>query len=232
MVQAYCTLPAGTGVTFAVSADGKANWTTIMREYADSGGDAYGEYNTNAAQPDAWTLPATWSQPGSISQYKPQLPSSNIAFLWANVAPGTNVEWQATLVTTNTAVTPKIQNPSPGAGNYAVEIYAESTPPVPIVTPPQGMYLTTIPQFTWTNADGFNQSDYEVLINRQPGNSGGPQNWDWDSGVQQGPATSMTVPEGVLWNRGNTSSLCRCKCLIVGVFHPDIQQRNHLACRE
>ncbi len=151
MVQAYCNLPVSTSVTFAVSANGGTNWTTLMQEYANSGGNAYGEYNNNAAQPSAWTLPVIWSQPGSVSSYNPQTPSQNTAFLWAIVAQGTSVEWQATLATTNTAVTPKIQNPSPGAGHYAVEIYAESTPAPPTVTV-QATYLTTMPQFTWTDS--------------------------------------------------------------------------------
>ena len=101
-------------------------------------------------------VPVVWSQPGSMLSYHPQAPSQSTAFLWANVAQGTSVEWQATLATTNTAVTPKIQNPSPGSGNYAVEIYAENAPAPPTVTV-QGTYLTTMPQFTSINANGFSQ---------------------------------------------------------------------------
>jgi hypothetical protein len=201
MAQAYCNLPANTGVTFAVSANGGTNWTTIMQEYADSGGNTHGEYNTNAAQPNAWTLPVVWSQPGSILSCEPQAPSQSTAFLWANVAQGISVEWQATLVTTNTSVTPKIQNPSPGSGNYAVEIYAENAPAPPTVTV-QGMYLTTMPQFTWTNANGFSQVGYDVLLNKQAGDSGG--SWNWSSNVQLGSQATFTVPyEGVFWGSGD-----------------------------
>jgi hypothetical protein len=201
MVQAYCNLPANTSVKFVVSANGGTNWTTVMQEYANSGGNAYGEYNNNAAQPSAWTLPVVWSQPGSVSSYNPQTPSQSTAFLWANVVQGSNVEWQATLATTNTAVTPKIQSPSPGAGHYAVEIYAESAPAPPTMAV-QGTYLTTMPQFTWTVPNGFTEAGYEVLLNKQAGDSGGQ--WSWSSNAQTGTQQSFTIPyEGVFWGSGD-----------------------------
>ena len=201
MLQAYCnSLPASTSVIFSVSADG-VNWTAILQE-ANTGSGAFGEYNTNANQPNAWTLTPSWSTPDSnLSDFEPQTPSQSTANLWATVSPGTNVEWQATLATTNTAVTPKIQAQSPGSGNYAVEIYAENTPTPPVVTV-QGTYLTTMPQFTWADPNGYTQAGYEILLNKQAGDSGGQ--WSWSSNVQAGTQASLTVPyEGVFWGSGD-----------------------------
>ena len=201
MLQAYCnSLPAGTSVIFSVSADG-ANWTPIVQE-ANTGSGAFGEYNTNANQPNAWTLAPSWSTPDSnLADFEPQTPSQSTANLWATVSSGTSVEWQATLATTNNAVTPKIQAQSPGSGNYAVEIYAENAPTPPVVTI-QGTYLTTMPQFTWADPVGFTQAGYEILLNKQAGDSG--TTWSWSSNVQAGNQLSLTIPfEGVFWGSGD-----------------------------
>jgi hypothetical protein len=201
MLQAYCnSLPASTSVIFSLSADG-ANWTPILQE-ANTGSGSFGEYNTVAQQTNAWTLTPSWSTPDSnLSDFKPQTPSQSTANLWATVSPGTSVEWQATLVTTNNAVTPKIQAQSPGAGNYAVEIYTENAPTPPAVTV-QGTYLTTMPQFTWADPNGFTQAGYEVLLNKQAGDSG--TTWSWSSNVQAGTQLSLTIPsEGVFWGSGD-----------------------------
>jgi hypothetical protein len=201
MLQAYCnSLPASTSVIFSLSADG-ANWTPILQE-ANTGSRSFGEYNTVAQQPNAWTLTPSWSTPDSnLADFEPQTPSKTTANLWATVSSGTSVVWEATMATTNNAVTPKIQAQSPGAGNYAVEIYTENTPTPPVVTV-QGTYLTTMPQFTWADPNGFTQAGYEVLLNKQAGDSGAT--WSWSSNVQAGTQASLTVPyEGVFWGSGD-----------------------------
>ena len=150
MLQAYCnSLPASTSVIFSVSADG-ANWTPICKRPTPEAVLRGVQYE-RCPQPSAWTLSPVWSQPDSnLSDLKcPKRRRKARRTFGQRCLQGTSVEWQATLATTNTAVTPKIQAQSPGAGNYAVEIYTENAPAPPTVTV-QGMYLTTMPQFTWT----------------------------------------------------------------------------------
>jgi hypothetical protein len=201
MLQAHCSsLPSGTSVIFSVSANG-VNWTPILQE-DNTGSNPFGEYNTAAQQASAWTLSPVWSQPdNNLSDFMPQTPTQDAANFWATVSPGTSIEWQAELTTANTTATPKIQAQAPGAGNYAVEIYTENAPAPPTVTV-QGMYLTTMPQFTWTVPNGFSQCAYEALLNKQAGDSGAA--WSWSSNVQAGSQTSFTVPyEGVFWGAGD-----------------------------
>ncbi len=168
---------------------------------ANTGSGSFGEYNTNASQANAWTLTPSWSQPNSnLSAFAPQAPSQNTSILWAVVSPGNAVEWKASLSASNTAVTPKIQAETPGAGSYAVEIYAENAPTPPTITA-QATYLTTMPKFTWTDTSGYTQAGYEVLLGKQAGDSGGT--WNWSSGTQVGNQTSLIVPEGAFWRSGD-----------------------------
>ena len=73
----------------------------------------------------------------------------------------------------------------------------------------RGTYLTTMPQFTWTDPDGFTQAGYEILLNKQAGDSGG----QWSIGHQMcraGTQTSLTIPSREFsGDRGITDLLFR-----------------------
>jgi hypothetical protein len=59
-----------------------------------------------------------------------------------------------------------------------------------------------MPQFTWADANGFSQAGYEVLLNKQAGDTGAA--WSWSSNVQAGSQASFTLPyEGVFWGSGD-----------------------------
>ncbi len=193
-VRAYHILPAGTSVTWSVTADG-TNWVKKWRVRGLSGGATVCEVSNDNGQ--------TWTSIGDASQASP---SANREELWAQVPAGRSVRWKAELATTNPSSTPKIKAPNPGIDS-AVVLETDNKPNPPNITTPGTCYTTTTPTFTWTFSDpdsGDTQSAYQVIIKRKSDGA-----LVYDSGKVQSSQTQFRVPTsidpavpGPLWSSG------------------------------
>ncbi|MBC7106802.1 MAG: hypothetical protein H5T97_12790, partial [Firmicutes bacterium] len=95
-VRAYHVLPAGTSVTWSVTADG-TNWVKKWRVRGTASGTVCEVSGDNGA---------TWTPIGDASQASPAV---DRAELWAEVAPGRAVRWKAELATSDPTKTPVVK---------------------------------------------------------------------------------------------------------------------------
>lgn len=199
-VRANMILPAGTSITWSVTADG-ANWITRWRARGIETGTVVEVSDDNGY---------SWRSIGDVSVASV---TSDTKELWAEVIPGNAVMWRAELATTNKDVTPVIT----GIAGTAVKWEVNNKPKPPIVhVPEEGWYYTTTPTFYWDFVDedeGDYQTAFQLEVRRQSDDG-----LVFDSGKINSSETSFTLPtsnlphiEGPLWQSGTYAFYVRVK---------------------
>ncbi len=190
-VRANLILPAGTSITWSVTADG-ANWVKRWRGRGTETGPVTEISHDNG---NTWQIIGDISVAGTFSDTKE---------LWADVAPGDSIKWKAELATTDKNETPKIT----GLLGVAVRWEANSRPkPPPVVVPEEGWYYTTTPTFNWDFVD-LDEDDYQTAFQVEI-RSQSDDELVYDSGKVTSSETSFTLPtstlpgvSGPLWQSG------------------------------
>lgn len=146
-VTANIELPAGTSITWWVTADGN-NWTEAWRAKGEAHGTVV-EVMKNG----------TWEAIGDKSIVRT---GQDVMELWVDVEPGDVIQWRAELATADRKQTPVIK----GLFGEAIrwEVNARPKPPV-IITPEDwtGWFYTTTPTFLWNYIDP-DEDDYQTAF--------------------------------------------------------------------
>ena len=191
-VRAYHELPPETSVTWEVTACGD-NWITGWRVRQTEGAASLDVYNQDAG---------TWHTVGPPHM---AYPDSNTMQLWIAVPEGNKVGWRATLTTNNPLVTPKVIVGT--LDNKAVIWEAGNPPEKPVIELPDGCYLTSTPELSWSFSSpdpGDYQTAFELIINPK-NNSDYELNWHAETGETNFRIPTSTEPEipGPLWALGD-----------------------------
>lgn len=189
-VRAFQNIPNGTTVTWSVTADG-VNWNKRWRVRGTDTGTVAEVTGDNGS---------TWETIGDVSDVHPDIENRS---LWAQVHPGSKIQWKAELETADKEVTPKIF----AQGGLAVRWEADSKPDMPVLDPVPGWYYTTTPTFSWRFSDpdpGDTQSAFQVIIRRASDDE-----IIFDSGEVDSGETTFRLPTsgapniaGPLWSAG------------------------------
>lgn len=197
-VRAYHTLPEGTSATWSVTADG-LNWVTRWRVRGTSAGTVAEISDDNGH---------SWTEIGNASLCTPEPMNDTFTELYADTAPGRNIQWKVLLQTNDIYVTPVIA-PSV-SGGIAVKWESGNPPEQPEVTVPivgdGSCFTTPTPTIEWNyqDPDGDPQGAYRIHVKRKIDGT-----LIYDSGkvlssnhLHQIPTSNTGDTPGVLWDSG------------------------------
>lgn len=191
----HAELPRGTSVTWAVTADGD-NWTTKWRViHPDEDGSAP---MLQVGDGESWE---------TIGDASKAYPNDDTVELWAEVTPGQDIGWRATLATLNPDNTPRIVI-NPVDDNVAVRWDVNSRPEPPTLIAPGSCYTTTTPTLQWTFNDPDLPNDFQSAF-RLVILKASDDTVVWNTGKVTSSDLEYTIPTsydpdipGLLWDTG------------------------------